>query len=205
MPGDFAQQMKPAAHPAAAQSPQWSHAIPMHGGGTPAPPQHCVPAGAPAGGHAGGGGGFASGGGGVASGGGMDASGGGGGASGLGFELSVSTRPSLVAIASDAAETSALASFDGSPAPDELEAGGPGDVVPTGSGALPSGSFSTGASSGVETHAMAQTIGNAMTETRSAARAVREEDCERARMTATLAFRARCAKAARRFRRSAVP
>ena len=58
-PGATAQQIIPAAQPCETQSPQWSHAMPMHGGAAPFAPQHMVPAGAPAGGHvvgAGGGG-----------------------------------------------------------------------------------------------------------------------------------------------------
>ena len=64
-PGETAQQIVPTAHPCETQSPQCSHAMPMHGGAAPFAPQHVVPAGAPAGGHVlvgGAGGGFVGGG-----------------------------------------------------------------------------------------------------------------------------------------------
>jgi len=67
LPAETAQQIVPTAQPCETQSPQCSHAMPMHGGAAPFAPQHIVPAGAPTGGHVlvgggGGGGGFVGGG-----------------------------------------------------------------------------------------------------------------------------------------------
>ncbi len=64
LPAERAQQIVPTAQPCETQSPQCSHAMPMHGGAVPFAPQHIVPAGAPTGGHVlvGGGGGFVGGG-----------------------------------------------------------------------------------------------------------------------------------------------
>ena len=61
LPAETAQQIVPTAQPCETQSPQCSHAMPMHGGAVPFAPQHIVPAGAPTGGHVlvgGAGGGF---------------------------------------------------------------------------------------------------------------------------------------------------